>query len=396
MKKMKTPEIWFVTLNDIFQPTGFGSTRRNRIQALSKYTDIHLFAPFPPPDNSTEKTCFSSVNFHGVAGTIDAGLSILWLFRYYKLILQIFDTIPKQSIIYTDSFLIPLSQLILRKKYHFVLDYHGIYFRELIERGYAKKTMLLHFVKAVERRSLKMCSKIICIDRKIIEYIQKEVGIDPPVLAHISNGVNLQHFDKNIKTKSLRNELDISNDDIVLFFSGGFQPWHGLDNLIDVLIKLCLYKLQFKMVFVGDGPELKRIEQRCKNELPEGVAIFTGKINYNDLPYYTSIADICLYFPKLITDNLRGYYGDPAKFYEWMAMKKPIITIDAPDLIYRFGDDPPTALAKPNVTSFTQAVKDMIVNKKEKLEVGEKGYQFVKNNNTWDIIGKKICDFIFR
>jgi len=393
MKKKNRSQIWFITLTDIFHSAGYGAARKNRMQALSKYIDIHLFIPFYPTNQFIKKSWFSSIRFHSLTDSIEDKWNLSWLFKYYTTILRIFNDVPKHSIIYTDSFFIPLSKLIFRNRYQFIFDYHGIWYKQLYEKGYRNK-FFLHFIKLLEHKSLKMCSKIICIDRKIIDHLINVVNISPSSIKHISNGVDLQHFNKDIKTKSLRKALNILENDIVLFFSGSFRPWHGIDNLIEVLKILSFHNIKYKMLFVGDGPDRKRIEMRCKNELPNSNIIFTGQVSYDDLPKYISLADICLYFPKDIANNSRGYYGDPLKFYEWMAMNKAIVTINATDLVYRFSKESPILTANSTIKSFAELVKHLINDDKERKDLGKKGFEYVCCNNTWDMTAKKIYDFI--
>lgn len=386
-------KVWCITFTDIFNSTGYGVARKNRLQALAKYVDLHLFAPFPFRNRFIEKPWFKSIQFHGLTDSINDIRKISWLFKYFRLILRIYDSIPKKSIIYTDSFLVPLLSIFFGKRYHFIIDYHGIWSKQLEEKGHLNR-LFLFLVKIVEQRSLKQCFRIICVDRKIIDSLQQIVSITSIPIKHISNGVDIQHFNKNIKSRELKKQFRISDDDIVLFFSGSFRPWHGLDNLVDVLKQLSYHTKNFKMIFVGDGPDRKRIEQRCNQELPEHSVIFTDQVSYEDLPKYTSLADICLYFPKDILKKSRGYFGDPLKLYEWMAMSKAIITIDDPDLIYRFGKEPPMLTVSPNPGSFVDAIRHLSSKEKERNNLGKKGFDYVKHNKSWDITAKEIYKVI--
>lgn len=94
-----------------------------------------------------------------------------------------------------------------------------------------------------------------------------------------------------------------------------------LTRIIQACIKLKQDKLNFRVLFVGDGPDSIQYKELVnKNKLKENI-IFLGQKN-NPYPYMR-IAD-CI----ILTSDYEGY---PVVFSEAMILNKPIITTDVSD-----------------------------------------------------------------
>ena len=65
--------------------------------------------------------------------------------------------------------------------------------------------------------------------------------------------------------------------------------------------------------------------------------ILTGKVPYQDVPKYISAADICL-LPAYTNEKIMQEIV-PIKFYEYMAMSKPVIATKLPGIMKEFGQD---------------------------------------------------------
>ena len=95
--------------------------------------------------------------------------------------------------------------------------------------------------------------------------------------------------------QEIKKKLKLSQDDIVILFTGRLVEEKGIKELIQAFNKLNNDKL--KLIITGDiNPrnyklkmfvhELKKISNKNKN------IIFTGYINYHKIPLYYNIADV--------------------------------------------------------------------------------------------------------
>ncbi len=96
---------------------------------------------------------------------------------------------------------------------------------------------------------------------------------------------------KDFLRKSVRKQLGISIEDIVLIVVGKLVPWKSQDHIIDALIKLEGQGLTLQLLMVGSGPRLAELRTKA-GQLRSSSVHFVGFIPPEDLPSYYATADI--------------------------------------------------------------------------------------------------------
>lgn len=107
----------------------------------------------------------------------------------------------------------------------------------------------------------------------------------------LENGVDLKKYEYNIKTRNkLRNELLIKNDEIVIGHVGRFVPIKNHKFILDIFKEL---DKKYKLILIGDGPELNNIKDIVKKYKLDKRVTFTGNVrNTND---YLNVLDLILF-----------------------------------------------------------------------------------------------------
>ena len=147
-------------------------------------------------------------------------------------------------------------------------------------------------------RVFNRCDKCIAINSKMIDVFNDYGYKGTPVI--IYNGTDLKPLDnKEDHIKRINDIYDLNKDDNVLLFVGRIT---SIKNIFFILDSLKLLKddgFKFKMLYVGDGSDLKELQKRIKQYHLEDNVITTGSINDREL--LSSIyarADLFL-FPSL-------------------------------------------------------------------------------------------------
>lgn len=125
-------------------------------------------------------------------------------------------------------------------------------------------------------------------------------------------------------TQMSKEKVDIDkNSEKVTFVNVGRheEKQKKLTRIIMAAKKLKEENYNFKILFVGDGPDTERYKELVKNEKLEDVIIFLGK-KKNPYPYY-KISD-CV----ILSSDYEGY---PVVFLESFVLEKPIITTKVSD-----------------------------------------------------------------
>lgn len=113
-------------------------------------------------------------------------------------------------------------------------------------------------------------------------------GIDKGKLSVFKRGIDLDIF-------KFEKEISINKDDFNLLYVGRISHDKNIEFLLKVFEEVSKHfknrEKGVKLYLVGDGPLKKKLEKRNKNK----DIIFTGKLNYEHLTKYYSIADLFLF-----------------------------------------------------------------------------------------------------
>ncbi|MER3328627.1 MAG: glycosyltransferase, partial [Candidatus Kapaibacterium sp.] len=131
---------------------------------------------------------------------------------------------------------------------------------------------------------------------------------------------NLPPKEKLEESNFLREQLNISQDKLVLLYQGWVLEGRGLDTIV-----IAMKNIDFaELVIIGDGEYLKSLKNLVNKEGLDTKVHFTGLIPYNELSKATMSADIGL---VLFSDTSISYQNAlPNKLFEFIQSNIPVIT----------------------------------------------------------------------
>ena len=139
--------------------------------------------------------------------------------------------------------------------------------------------------------------RIISVSNYITERV-KTVCEDNKKCITVHNAINLSNF-LNAKAIS-RAKIGMSDDDFVLVYSGRLIEEKGILQLIQTMNKL-QHILNLKLLIIGAAaygnnqsptPFTRQLQQEA--EILDGNIVFTGFIDYKDVPSYLKLADVAV------------------------------------------------------------------------------------------------------
>ncbi|MBQ7466673.1 MAG: glycosyltransferase, partial [Clostridia bacterium] len=192
----------------------------------------------------------------------------------------------------------------------------------------------------------------------------------------VRNGAMFEKV-QNLSTlkESSRKFLNISQNEIVFLFVGRIVRIKNLEFIVNAL-KLVEQKMpDFKMIFVGDGVDLKYMKQYVTDIGLANKVIFTGQVtNKTTISALYSSADLFV-FPSIF-DN------DPLTVVEAAVHKVPSLTLENTGSSERITDGISGFTCENDVNKFADKIIS-IVNDKEKLKaVGENAEKMIPKS--WD------------
>jgi glycosyltransferase involved in cell wall biosynthesis len=229
----------------------------------------------------------------------------------------------------------------------------------------------------VEKITLRISDMVIATNKSLRNVVIR-MGAQAERTHILGFGINPEEFNPNLDSDSIKKQYGIQNDDIVLCFVGVLNSFTGVR---EVALKLAsIDNPRLKALIVGDGASEYEIRQLQKRYNLQSRLIITGKKPYHEIPYLLAASDVCLLpFHNIdITNKIV-----PLKIFDYMAMKKPIVSTRLPGVLEEFGEDNGIVYVN-NPADVVEKAMDLVTQGTVK-ELGIKAREFVEGKS-WDKI----------
>ena len=240
-------------------------------------------------------------------GIYDSRLTSIYPVKAVKLIRSWkLDVIHSQT-----EFAIGTFARLIAKQYNIPLvhTYHTLYedYVHYITKGYFNKSSK----KIVEYLSKFYCettaTELIVPTNKIYKLFREKYQFKKNINI-IPTGIEVERFFKeNISTKEVENlkkQLHLLKKDFIILFVGRLAEEKNVEFLLESQKRITKDYPNIKLVIVGDGPDKEKYEEYAKELGLVGNTIFTGKVAWEDMPYYYHMADIFATASKTETQGL--------------------------------------------------------------------------------------------
>jgi len=234
---------------------------------------------------------------------------------------------------------------------------------------------LQSFGKKVKKSTIKNSDMVITINKTLAEFAIN-MGADKEKTMVIDAGIDLDNFNpETVDGSHIREEYGVKDDEFLLFFMGWIYHFSGVKEVARELGKGS--NKNIKLMVGGDGDAYDDLVDIQEEYGMENQLILTGKQPYDRIPEFIASSDVCIlpaYPDEIIMKDIV-----PIKFYEYMAMEKPVITTKLNGVIAEFGDD--------KGILYVDKPEDVVElsSKIDTKELGGKALQFVKGND-WNTI----------
>lgn len=233
--------------------------------------------------------------------------------------------------------------------------------------------------KLIESKNIRNADLVLSINEGLREYTIR-MGADPDKTRVIRAGIDSKRFSPSINGKKIREKYGIREDDTVLFFMGWLYHFSGLKEVALELAKIKEEKPNVKLLIVGDGDAFDDLQKLREENHLDGQIIMTGKQPYESIPEFIAAADVCL-LPAYNNEIMRDIV--PIKFYEYMAMGKPVIATKLPGVMKEFGEDHGVIYVDRSEEALKRAME--LIENGHIEEEGRKAREFVEDKG-WEKI----------
>lgn len=147
-------------------------------------------------------------------------------------------------------------------------------------------------------------------------------GPDKPVAAIVPLGADFDRFQPMPPNLALMSRLGIAATDCVLCYCGTLDHNRRMDKLIKAFAFVAAQENSAKLMIIGDGSALNKLEEQVRLLGLGNRVMFTGLVPYREIPAYLAIATIGLAF---ISMDACFEHQPPTKTVEYLAQGLPVI-----------------------------------------------------------------------
>ena len=175
-------------------------------------------------------------------------------------------------------------------------------------------------------------------------------------------------------------EIDeVTDDDLVVLYTGNFWPWQGIDILLDAIPYVLTKISNVKFVIVG-GKENEIKEKGEKIGEYENKVVFLGRQSYELMPSLMAQADI-LVIPR---PESQVNWTTPRKMGEYLAMGKAVVATDVGDHKRILVDNKCGIVTEPNAKSFAEGLIKVLKDDELRGKLGGNARNVAHDFFNWD------------
>ena len=221
-------------------------------------------------------------------------------------------------------------------------DMHSSLPQQLTNFAFTRSRTVRWLFEALERFVVRHSRVVIVICPELQTTVQR---IDPDVPCVLIENAPGSSEEGSIgdaspaRTDSLRASLGLTAEQPVVLYTGTFEPYQGLDLLLDAFVHVARSRRDARLVLAGGNPG--QIEALRGEAASRGIAdavVFTGQRPSEEIPLYLRMAT-ALVSPRRTGTNT------PLKIYQYLGSGTPIVATRLLTHTQVLGDD--TAILTP-------------------------------------------------
>jgi glycosyltransferase involved in cell wall biosynthesis len=229
-------------------------------------------------------------------------------------------------------------------------DMHSSLPQQLTNFSFARSAVLRKAFEAMEHRTIFGSDVVITICQDLYDRVHAMGAGDRAILIENVMGGDVED-PPQVTASAVRSRWGIPAEAPVVLYTGTFEPYQGLDMLLEAMAIVARGRRDARLLVVG-GREEQVAQAKAKAAAVDAPAIFTGYQPARDIPAYVDASDI------LASPRIKGT-NTPLKIYSYLRARKPIV---ATDLLTHTQvlDDSIAVLAQPEPGAFAAAIERLL------------------------------------
>ena len=223
--------------------------------------------------------------------------------------------------------------------------------------------------RLIDRALLPFTFRVVGNSDAVGRFYQQTERIPEEKMAVVYNGVDLDEF-KNVEAPpALKKQVGVEQSGFIIGAGGRFTEQKGFINLLKAVPSVMKAYPESRFVLVGDGPLRRSFEDFVAANGLEKNVVFTG--------YRKDILRIFSFCDVIAVPSL--FEGMPNMVLEAMALKKPVVGTDIPEIaeLVKDGENGFLVPVKNNEGQIAEKIIVLLQNTELRRKMGENGYSVV-------------------
>jgi len=237
------------------------------------------------------------------------------------------------------------------------------------------------------KKDFKGAKAIVVSSPNLKNKIVENINFEPDRIHFVPNGVDINKFSPPEKFPIRKNERTIVG------YVGGFTYYQDILTIIKAFDILLSRGYEAELRMIGDYSQMENIINHTKisKNSVEHIS-FLGAIEHDRIPEELWQMDICVAAYKKELIETIGSLEGAMKLWEYWASCRPVICTDikSSSSYHHHQEKRYLAVEPENPVEMTDAIQYLIDHPEEKNKLAERGFLFVKEENSWDKAVSKI------
>ena len=246
-----------------------------------------------------------------------------------------------------------------------------------------EKLYFRRLASSLEVRTCRHAFKTIVVSTPLKAYLM-EKGVPGEGIQVFANGVNREKFFPVAARPELQKAYGIGPENVVIGFTGILRPWHGIDLLVSAFSDLHAQYPDTLLLLVGDGDIRREIEDLARKNGCQDAVKITGRIPHTQVNDHIGLFDLAV-SPRTT------FYASPMKIPEYMALGKPVVAPDTPNIHDLLENDRTGVLFTPESrTDLLRALTSLVADSDKRVAMGQAGQREVNARLNWESIAGQV------
>ena len=303
-------------------------------------------------------------------------------FRFYSACLQ---QLPRFDLCHEHNGLFSIGAALACRRLGlpYVLTFSADLFLERELVGRPLRGLHRRIAELEARFTYRLAGAILCVSEAAREHLIEHWEVPSEKIVVMPNGVDLDLFrPRPDASHGLLESVGLSPQAPVIAFVGGFQPWHGLEQLVAAFARVLVQVPDAQLLLVGDGRARPGVERAIAAHGVAGKVAITGFQPQDQVPAWLAAADICaLPYPVLPKE----LWFSPLKLYEYMASGKAIVASRSGQIAEVIKDGYNGVLTPPgDVNGLAEALVGLLNDPEQIRRLGQAAREQAEQQHSWN------------